>query len=333
MLILTYYSIPRNISIGASQVFHPCVPWRKEIVEKNEPVPYYRLTVEAEREYEINCTWQVKSYTPPPSILHVCRESRKEALKHYTLEFGAEKVVEEEGMKMTFSYPPRVYINWKTDRPCLLGFNRPVNDWLHYYDNGPYNFSSSFTGFLSKCYANGLQQIAITIRDFEEDSRHFIAEGYTEDIMMEVPSLKEVILIDFAPSQTQLEVLCGATIKFESEFNDQVSETGNSDKDSDEEERRLKDSHWRRLLLHKELVMEYIVDGAKQKGKKLGFPMDDLPDDDFAALKILEGSDRAHVLPDWTADLRVCKLIVSKPSFPRNKSYEWDVEEDDWMSR
>jgi 2EXR family len=51
-----------------------------------------------------------------PAVLHVCREAREEALKHYQLEFGTSYHFS----LVDFSTPPRIYVNFACDRLCLL---------------------------------------------------------------------------------------------------------------------------------------------------------------------------------------------------------------------
>ncbi|KAF8855985.1 hypothetical protein BDZ45DRAFT_675784 [Acephala macrosclerotiorum] len=61
-----------------------------------------------------------------PAVLHVCHESRREALQHYSVEFGtSQKIGGQTGQggrkrrRYTFSSPP-TYINWAVDRLCLF---------------------------------------------------------------------------------------------------------------------------------------------------------------------------------------------------------------------
>ncbi|KUJ06504.1 uncharacterized protein LY89DRAFT_692479 [Mollisia scopiformis] len=53
-----------------------------------------------------------------PAILHVCQESRNEALKHYSLELGSHLELSTRGSigrRYTFFIPPTIYINWTVD--------------------------------------------------------------------------------------------------------------------------------------------------------------------------------------------------------------------------
>jgi hypothetical protein len=62
------------------------------------------------------------SYTSPPSLLHVCKESRFEALQHYQLEFGTTCKYTIRGVapEVTILTSPRIYINWVVDRICAF---------------------------------------------------------------------------------------------------------------------------------------------------------------------------------------------------------------------
>ena len=57
---------------------------------------------------------RMHSRHPPPAILHVCCESREEALGHYVLEFGAIKDVGD----FVITSRPRIYINPEADTVC-----------------------------------------------------------------------------------------------------------------------------------------------------------------------------------------------------------------------
>lgn len=62
------------------------------------------------------------SSCPAPALLHVSRESRNEALKYYTVDFGTEEDVLLRicGRKKTVSIPtPVIHINWDVDRVCI----------------------------------------------------------------------------------------------------------------------------------------------------------------------------------------------------------------------
>lgn len=52
--------------------------------------------------------WMARKSTPPPPVaLHICVESRLEALKRYILSFG------------TIEHPPTVYFNYQSDTLCF----------------------------------------------------------------------------------------------------------------------------------------------------------------------------------------------------------------------
>jgi hypothetical protein len=58
----------------------------------------------------------------PPAILHTCKESRSEGLKYYQLSLGTVFEVEERARHAPFTvtFPPRTYINWSSDRICIM---------------------------------------------------------------------------------------------------------------------------------------------------------------------------------------------------------------------
>jgi hypothetical protein len=73
-------------------------------------------------EYTGHVAHYFHSSAPAPSLLHICRESRSEALKHYQLEFGTTFDCKLAGTApgLTVSTPPRIYFNWAVDRICVF---------------------------------------------------------------------------------------------------------------------------------------------------------------------------------------------------------------------
>ncbi|KAH6683058.1 hypothetical protein B0J14DRAFT_574994 [Halenospora varia] len=61
--------------------------------------------------------WKYKSYDPVPSPLHVSKESRREALKYYSLTFSTSFNID----GSTINTPPRVYVNFEADWLCFMG--------------------------------------------------------------------------------------------------------------------------------------------------------------------------------------------------------------------
>ncbi|KUJ23911.1 uncharacterized protein LY89DRAFT_679191 [Mollisia scopiformis] len=53
---------------------------------------------------------------PPPSVLQACHESREEALKYYTFDFGTTY----HDRDCTVTTQAKVYVNWAVDRICLM---------------------------------------------------------------------------------------------------------------------------------------------------------------------------------------------------------------------
>ncbi|CZR60728.1 uncharacterized protein PAC_10624 [Phialocephala subalpina] len=94
--------IPRNVDV-----------WNREIfIGKNNQGTAYAVS------------YRMISRTPPPAILHVCRESRAEGLKYYMLEFGTTKDFRD----FVITSKPKIYINPAVDTVCLP---RP-QDFLQY---------------------------------------------------------------------------------------------------------------------------------------------------------------------------------------------------------
>ncbi|KAL5327332.1 hypothetical protein ACEPPN_005028 [Leptodophora sp. 'Broadleaf-Isolate-01'] len=63
------------------------------------------------------------STCPLPAVLTTCRESRKEALQHYSLDFGVKETSRTWAcpIAITFEAPATIYINWNFDRVCIFG--------------------------------------------------------------------------------------------------------------------------------------------------------------------------------------------------------------------
>jgi len=55
-----------------------------------------------------------------PAILHTSSEARKEALKHYTLEFGDESSGRIDGAEVSLYLQPKIYVNLHVDCICLV---------------------------------------------------------------------------------------------------------------------------------------------------------------------------------------------------------------------
>lgn len=59
------------------------------------------------------------SYTRIPSILHSSAEARANGLEHYSIDFGNQGTKEIGGVQVSFTFPPRIYINFERDTLCL----------------------------------------------------------------------------------------------------------------------------------------------------------------------------------------------------------------------
>jgi hypothetical protein len=87
-------------------------------------------------------------FCPHPAVMHTCKESREEGLKHYRLEFGTSHSFS----IINISTPPRIYVNFACDRLCLLQ---------------PDCFGSDkedrFYTFVSICQQNGARSLALNV--------------------------------------------------------------------------------------------------------------------------------------------------------------------------
>ena len=83
-----------------------------------------------------------------PAVLHVCQESREEALKHYKLEFGTSHHFS----IINVSTPPRIYVNFACDRLCLL---KP--------DCFGSDLEDRFERFVQICRQHGARSLAVNV--------------------------------------------------------------------------------------------------------------------------------------------------------------------------
>lgn len=126
-------------------------------------------------------TFQFRTQTKPPGVLGANKESRLEALKHYTLNFG---IYIDDGEDFKDCVPielPMIYMNLKLDRPCLMNF----------YELGTLEDGEHRSENIDQCEKIGFTSIAYNVwQDMEEDGwgghvpRHF---HYYE-------KLKEIVL-------------------------------------------------------------------------------------------------------------------------------------------
>jgi hypothetical protein len=61
-----------------------------------------------------------RSKCPPPSLLHVNKEARMQALGHNQFDFGTQFTYR----GSTWRTPPMIYINWNIDRVCIMDSTR-----------------------------------------------------------------------------------------------------------------------------------------------------------------------------------------------------------------
>jgi hypothetical protein len=90
----------------------------------------------------------LSQFCPHPAILHTCKESRDEGLKHYQLAFGTSHSFS----IVNISTPPRIYVNFACDRLCLL---EPECFGLDKEDR--------FRNFVSVCQKNGARSLALNV--------------------------------------------------------------------------------------------------------------------------------------------------------------------------
>lgn len=130
------------------------------------------------------------SNSPVPAVLHICKESRSEGLKHYSLEFGTcyeGRAYDGPRRSYTITIPPIVYFNWDAD---TLYTNRleSIGEWD---DNEGKWLGKTLKG-------KGLRSIALNICDeFQTD--------YTLKVIPKDGTLEEIIL--FSCDEALLEGL------------------------------------------------------------------------------------------------------------------------------
>ena len=98
-----------------------------------------------------------------PAVLHACSESRTEALRHYSLDFGLEtdKRYQDCPWFNPASYPPQIYINWEADRLCLM------NDF--------FTSREAFHALLVRLSAIPLKRLAYSTQDVTVWQTQFIS--------------------------------------------------------------------------------------------------------------------------------------------------------------
>ncbi|KUJ06505.1 uncharacterized protein LY89DRAFT_743827 [Mollisia scopiformis] len=111
------------------------------------------------------------SNCPVPTVLHVCKESRKEALKYYSLEFGGhqENEVDDYERSYTISIPPVVYFNWKADTlftPRTFSITGGIEDYgldlarmVNFVDIEPGTHGARWDSVLREADSDGLRSV------------------------------------------------------------------------------------------------------------------------------------------------------------------------------
>ena len=116
------------------------------------------------------------SYAPPPPLLHICRESRSEALKHYQLEFGTTFEYELAGVapEVAISTPPRIYINWAVDRIWVFCPDSLLEENELHPDESP-----RFQKLFNRCCKMKLRSLAWNFSGLDSLLYEFIQSGLT----------------------------------------------------------------------------------------------------------------------------------------------------------
>lgn len=97
--------------------------------------------------YTLDGLFVYESRTPVPEVLSVCRESREEAMKHYSLCFGTKL----NNSVLSIEVQPRIWCNFKADTICVdLDFKL---SWI----------SQHYENFFMKCAIADMSSLAFNI--------------------------------------------------------------------------------------------------------------------------------------------------------------------------
>lgn len=175
-------SQPRNVVLlafpgGEHASFGDGLPFKV-----NEAYQAYEATKNDESGTEVAyetliSSWRYLSSNPTPAVLHVSKEARAEARKHYALDFGLKFDYEDENGSMNLRTTPKVYFNWSVDTLCLFEF-----DCDSEFGRG----DPLTVDLLRRCVYNGLKSFAIEVTFHD-------ASGIAEFCAM-IPSLEQVYL-------------------------------------------------------------------------------------------------------------------------------------------
>lgn len=168
------------------------------------------------------------SSCPTPALLHVSRESRNEALKYYTVEFGTEQPILLRicGRKTTIPIPtPVIHINWEVDRVCvpsLAYFEDETANLLPLEAGTPIDMLSDLL------WGKKVKSLALNVQERidEDDALYLIRPGFLEEIiffswpqknvwMLESYDFKDVTdddVEDWLPLQQRVLDRCAAYI-------------------------------------------------------------------------------------------------------------------------
>jgi len=86
---------------------------------------------------------------------------RSEGLKWYTLDFGTRSVIYSNipSFKDEDERKPQIYINWNTDRICLVNWGVIANQW----------WKHAWQDFKERCKKNGLRRLACNLQGYNSE--------------------------------------------------------------------------------------------------------------------------------------------------------------------
>jgi hypothetical protein len=143
------------------------------------------------------------SSSPPPAVLHLCRESRIIGLRYYSLTFGSDTGDLYQSLSM-YSAPPHIYFNWAHDRLVVL---RPTQlDYISQYKlkyPASYVWAGFLRGFRRHCAVNKLRYLAINAYKLRRiELPYGIFKGSATDIfgiLYREMQCEEILFFDLKP--------------------------------------------------------------------------------------------------------------------------------------
>ena len=138
--------------------------------------------------------WIVRENTPPPPVaLHVCHESREEALKYYILSFG------------TTVYPPTIYFNYQIDTLCFSDKfsegtrqSTGASDYLLNLWHG-----TTFTSYDSKAkHAKNIRYITLDV-----DENIYTRRSFCWEEIRRFEGLEKLLVVTWNPEERADELM------------------------------------------------------------------------------------------------------------------------------